>query len=538
MYKAYLNDSIIFDTDAVLSSLKPVSATLTLEANSAGMFTFTIPPVNVKYDSFSLLSDWVKLYRDNELIFYGRVYMISKTFETLETITCEGALAMFNDTIQRPFTHNGSLADLVTYILGQHNTQAGNDKQVSAGNITVTDSIAYRAYDNPDTTISRLSDLVDSYGGYMSLRLGDNDIIYLDWYADVPATSAQTIDFGKNLLDVTQESGSDEIITVLIPYGAEVENADGTKSKVDITSVNNNLDYIENATGIASYGRIVGTQTWEDVTVPANLLTKATAYLNSKVQSRLTVNVTAVDLVNAGLSADSFNVGEKIVVNSEAHGLESRTFICKSLTLNLLDPSSDSLTLGDETEGFVSRNITGNRRNIKLIENINANYATNERVTDINNLINDTRSDIVELTTLIEQTAEAITLKADKTVTDDLTGQITNLWTKVNQNAESIALYFGEGGKIDSWFTFDANKFSIGKEGSAIHSEQDNESYRFVNSSGEVLLEINPDGTISKTVNVNGQVRYLQGTTPQWATRKGKYISNVGINLDDVWIGG
>lgn len=537
-YRAFINDNLFYDSYSNDEALALASASISYEVNSAGLFTFTMLPSNNLYDGIALLSDYVKVYRDDELIFYGRVYSQSKDLYTQKTVVCEGIFAVFNDSIVRPFTHNDTLENLLDTLLQNHNSQVSGERQVQLGNIEVSDEITFRAYEKHDTTISRLQDLIDSYGGIMSVRLED-DVLYLDWYEEAQGTASQHINFGENILDITREVNADEIITVLIPLGAEIEQEDGTKKRLDITSVNNGLDYIEAdvPNSVEQYPRIVGTYTWDDVTVPAILKSKGQAYLNSKILSKTTINVNAIDLAGLDSTIDSFKIGEFINVKSAAHGINS-LFLCTSQNLNLLDASQNTMTLGAEVFGFVGDSVRREQSTSNTIEGINKNYATNEKINDVRDLVGDVRTLVANNTTAIEQNAQEIALKADSTVTDSLGNRLSAVESQVVLDSETLGVYFGSDGRISSWFTFDENKFLIGRQGSAIHSEQDNQSYRFVNENGDILLEINPDGTVSKTVNVSAQVRFVQGDYPQWAMRKGRYIDGKGINLNDVWIGG
>ena len=109
-------------------------------------------------------------------------------------------------------------------------------------------------------------DLVDSYGGYMTVTK-QNDVLYFDWRESIAGLNQQGINFGQNLLDLTQEESAAELVTILVPLGAQIENEDGTNTRLTIAAVNDGKDYIENAEGIAEYGQVVGIQIWDNVTV-------------------------------------------------------------------------------------------------------------------------------------------------------------------------------------------------------------------------------------------------------------------------------
>ena len=349
MYTAYINDNLFFTTDSDQDIYELTSAKLDLSIGTAGSFTFVIPPCNTAYGNLHKLIDYIDVYRDGNLIFAGRIYSIEETFDTQLRVTCEGLLAVLNDSIFRPITFQGDLHDLVEDILTSHNAQVETGKQIEVGTLLIDDDPCYRAYQDYETSISRLQDLTDAYGGWIRIRKA-NGTLYLDWYKYNIDGTSQLIDFGKNLLDITQQEDAEGVITVLIPLGA----ADGDNIRVDIKSVNSNLDYLEASSEyIQKYGYIVGSEVWEDVHDPQILKTKGQSWLNACLAPRVTINLTAVDLADAGYDVDCFTVGQKIKVKSLPHGITGEWFDCNTQSLDLLNPANNKLSLGTEKVGYV-----------------------------------------------------------------------------------------------------------------------------------------------------------------------------------------
>lgn len=368
-YKALLNNSIFFQTDS--NDLVLTSAKLERTVGTAGSFTFTIPPNNVYYNSFRKIIDFVDVYRDEDLLFSGRVYSITETFDTQLKIVCEGLLAVLNDSILRPVTYQGELHGLVRQIIQNHNSQVESAKQVQVGRLLISNSDCYRAYQNYETSISRLQDLVESYGGWMRIRR-ENGVNYFDWYeANIDGTT-QRINFGENLLDVKQEENADGICTVLIPLGAANDN----NVRIDIKTVNDGLDYIEASSEyIQKYGYVVASHIWDDVNYPSILKTKAQQYLNACLTPRKIINVTAVDLADAGYDVDAFNVGQKIRVYSAPHDINGEWFDCTTQSLDLLNPAQNKLTLGSEKIGYIKAARSASAEVRSSLERIAATYA-------------------------------------------------------------------------------------------------------------------------------------------------------------------
>lgn len=371
MYRAYLNDNLFFNTAAGIKELSLSTAKLSLRLGESGSFTFTVPPSNKYYGQFHKVIDHVDVYRDNDLIFSGRVYSIEEQFDKQLKIICEGLLAVLNDSIFRPVLFDGYLHDLLDDIITSHNSQVEQDKQITKGVVTVSNAACYREYDQYETSISRLQDLAESFGGWMRVRKTVNGLI-LDWYADCIDGTSQKINFGQNLLDIKQTETADEIITVLIPLG----NADQDGNRLTIESVNSGIDYIQaDQEYIDQYGYIVGSRIWDDVTVASNLKAKGQQWLAASLLPKRTINVTAVDFADAGMDVDAFNVGQKIKVTSVPHGIAGEWFNCTGQTLDLINPGNNRLVLGTVITGYVKAERSNNTAIRSSIERIVKKYA-------------------------------------------------------------------------------------------------------------------------------------------------------------------
>ena len=527
MYTAYLNDNLFFSSSSELDTIKLLSAALDLQAGTAGKFTFKIAPNNVAYDDFEKLTSYIDVYRDTVLIFSGRVIEIKENFDLTRVITCEGLLAILNDSVFRPITVNDTLQNLVQMIIDSHNDQVEADKQLIIGTITIEDEYVYRAYENYDTSISRLSDLVDSYGGYMTVTK-QNDGLYFDWQESIAGLNTQGIDFGKNLLDLRQEESATDILTVLIPLGSQITDENGINTRLTITSVNSDKDYIENASGISEYGYVVGIKIWDDVTVPSILKTKAENWLSSLLVNKVSINVSAVDLAYVDSTVDNFMIGQTIHVTSEVHDLD-QNFIALKQHLNLLDPSSDRMTLGSIFNGYINTLSKAVKTNENMVESVIHDYVTNETVANIN-------EQLAEQSTLIQQNADSIRSTAE-TINHTIDGINTRM-TAVEQSSDAWNVYINENGETLTYLRVDAQGLWIGRAQDPIQLLETNQAIKFVDSSGNItLLEINTEGINTPSVSVSEQVAFLSGSTPEWAIRKGAVI-NGKHNLNDLWIGG
>lgn len=169
-----------------------------------------------------------------------------------------------------------------------------------------------------------------------------NGVNYIDYLSDFTTISNQKIEFGSNLLELTQTISADSFATAVIPLGAK----DKTSGKrLTIESVNNNVDYVYNAEAVKKYGYIFTTQTWDDVTVASNLKAKGQAYIDGIAQFTASVNVSAADLNGTGVNVNSFRIGRYVTVESSPHGI-SQNFVVSKLSRQLDKPEATRLTLG------------------------------------------------------------------------------------------------------------------------------------------------------------------------------------------------
>lgn len=246
----------------------------------------------------------------------------------------------------------------MTQLINNHNAQVDAPKQFTLGNVTVTD---------PNNTIVR-SDinytktwevidkkLIDLLGGHIIVR-HQNGVNYIDYLTDYTTISNQKIEFAKNLLDMKRKRKGQDIITAVIPVGAKIKDSEGkeTNERLTIKSVNNGLDYITDQDAVAKYGLIFGTNTWNDVTIASNLLTKGKAYLGSLVDAIDTIELSAADLAGVEQNISSFHLGTYVRVTSNPHGIDQNFRVTK-LQIDLVNPASNKLTLGGNI-----KTLTGN----------------------------------------------------------------------------------------------------------------------------------------------------------------------------------
>ena len=101
-------------------------------------------------------------------------------------------------------------------------------KKFIIGDVTVTDSndsIHYTDMEYKSTLDTIREKLIDTHGGYLRVRYTDAGRL-LDYLSDFDTGSVQSVEFGKNLLDVKISRDHTERATALIPLGARVTTTD------------------------------------------------------------------------------------------------------------------------------------------------------------------------------------------------------------------------------------------------------------------------------------------------------------------------
>lgn len=353
MYKVYCDGILLYHSK--LENLQIFNPSVEVELNKTGSFDFSIYPAHPRYGLIKKLRSIITVYQDDYLLFRGRVLDDEIGFYNDKAVTCEGELAFLLDSIQRPYDFSGSITDFLSMLITNHNAQVDEEKRFSLGSVTVTDPNDYIVRSDIDyvSTWDVINKkLLDMLGGFLFVRHEDGQSI-VDYLAAPTLLSPQKITFGKNLLDLKRIRKGGDIATVIIPIGAKLKNEEGqdTDKHLTIEAVNGGVDFVQDADAIAQFGTIVKTVIYDDVTDPENLKTKGQAHLAGLVKQLETIELTAADLATVNKDVTSFHLGTQIRVESNPHGID-QLFTVSKLSIKLLDPAANKLTLGKTVAAF------------------------------------------------------------------------------------------------------------------------------------------------------------------------------------------
>lgn len=306
---------------------------LSEEMGHTPTYNFSIEPGHPHYDKIKPLVTEVRLYRDERLLFFGRVLSVVSDINNLMVVSCVGALSYLADSMIGPFEHTGTLLSFLETVIGKHNAMVESSKQFTLGNVEITGESGYRYVDEYVNALSLISDrIVSAYGGYLRAR-EEGGKLYLDYIEDYGGTNYQQIRFGENILDISQQVDATDVITCLIAEGAAQDD------ETMLTAT------VENDEAIAQYGRIWGFVQFDNATTSAQLVQMASAYLVLQSAFPKRAELTALDLSLIDVDVPMLELGYWTKFYSEPHQLEAE-YLLRRRTLHVSAPQNDTVIFG------------------------------------------------------------------------------------------------------------------------------------------------------------------------------------------------
>lgn len=359
MYEIMIDGELFCDSR--VQDLAIINPVLELAVNAAGSLRFTIPPAHPYYNMIKRRTSVIEVYRDEELLFQGFCVAENTDFYKQKTVECEGSMSYLNDSILRPQYYQGkTVRQLLESYITQHNAQTEEFKHFEVGMVDVADSNDYiSCYTNYDSTmVSIKEDLVDDFGGYITVRYEEGKR-YIDYIKESVNTNTQIIRLGDNLIDFQSNLDTTDICTVLIPLGASIdkESDNNIDTRVTIESVNEGKDYIVSS-AVETLGQIAKMAIWDGVKTPEKLKEKAIKYLSDTQFEKVVIMANAIDLHYDNKDVEPFRLLDKIRVLSKPHGLD-RYFVLTGMTLNLNNPEEDEVVLGGTGNVTISNHTAG-----------------------------------------------------------------------------------------------------------------------------------------------------------------------------------
>lgn len=532
MYQLKYKDYILHDMRLADEKLIIRDPSVKLAVSKAGEMSFTVDAEHPYLSNLRRMSGLVELLDGTLPIYRGRITSDTKDFYGAHKIETEGIMAVLNDSIIPPFNFPEDFTEDASYkaaaasgnvvefffrwILSQHNAQVTEEQQIKPGVITVSDQNNYitRSSEEYATAMSTISDklIKSALGGYLLIRYEDNGN-YLDYYAALPLTNTQSVEFAENLLDLSSETDGTNIYTAILPEGKDGLTIEALPDG-DLTDdlVKSGLT-IYSKSGMGTYGRITRHIKWDDVTVAANLQTKAKAALaDNGLSMPETITCKAVDLGwQDGIQ--HFRLGRMTALFSTPHGY-SASYPLMELAPDILDPGNTQITLGATQQTYTGAQIDAKHETDKRIESTRQEIservdesssqviqATHQQITNlqqnVNSIILSALENYVE-TGDFDSYKEEVSTKLS-VLTDQLSIDITKVTERIDKVDGDLQRKYSE---ITKAFRFTSDGLIIGETGNEILLRLDNDVLQFVrNNTPE--LQITAEGVEAMRIKVS-----------------------------------
>lgn len=334
MFSVWLDGKLLYSSavnDPYYAIGTPI---LTLEAGKAGSLSFTMYPNHPEYDSLRRMLGRVVVYEDDTELFRGRILRMETNLYKERKVTCEGDLAYLMDSIADPGEYTESISAHFSRLVDMHNRQVERDKQFTVGIVNVdkaTESQTFKTDSYRTTSAAMSDDLTGVFGGYIRTRRSGGTV-YLDYIGDYGKAGNQNIEFGVNMIDFSESVSSDDIFTVLLPTGSDGVTMEGiTGSK-----------YVKIPNAVERYGTVVRAVSFSDIKeAGAELMQAAYDYIEKNYKEMPpTLTLTAIDLKRLDFALDGFELGTRIGILSEPHGINGSP-VCSKISYNFEYPEKN-----------------------------------------------------------------------------------------------------------------------------------------------------------------------------------------------------
>lgn len=353
MYVIRLNEDIIHEPD--VNSLKRLAAgVISEEVNRIPSFDFTIPISNPVYSQeLHDRRDIVTVMNMNtgEAEFEGTVLTHTDTMTVngrlYRRVLAEGYLGCLRDSIQ-PYRHyEGYTAEqFIEALLAQHNAFMPASKRIYlglcdiSGDNTNSKTTAYRS------TLEEIEvNLIRRIGGEIRIRKV-NGRLTLDYVQRIGVTCSTRVELAKNMKALTVETDSTNIITRLVPLGAQLDPGNSAE-RLTIAEVNDGKPYLDDETALAAYGVIMGTVVFDDITIASNLAAKGREYLTNNNRVRKAYEAQALDLSVLDPSEQSLRCGNTYSFRNELMQLDEPLRLL-GRRVDIYKPYAPTLRIGDK----------------------------------------------------------------------------------------------------------------------------------------------------------------------------------------------
>lgn len=390
-----------------------LSPKLTREVSKGGSLVFTMTRDHAQYDMLQKLSTVVQVRRDGKEIWRGRVLKHEADFYKRRVVYCEGALSYFNDSSITPFNYKGTLRQFLQHLIDAHNDQVKSKmKCFQLGTVTAALGDLVVQFGDADQygvgeDYGKVWDILDKlvlkvFGGYFycgfDAATGYNVLNYCDQAVEAKRQTAQKIEYGRNLLNLSETTDATDLYTRIYPIGNKhtVDTSkwyyklmwwrDPSKDKheerwgimeadsatvaqyLPASGYSYNLEegWIQNDTAVQKFGII--TRIVELDTDSANdTFAAGVQALQQNYAMKTSYVIRAVDLVDAGYDTDRLDFSMYSHIVSAPHSVDA-VMLCTKLVEPLEKPAQKEFTFGMTRRTLTDRQVANMGTTNLLVE--------------------------------------------------------------------------------------------------------------------------------------------------------------------------
>lgn len=523
--------------------------------NTIDSFTFSMLPSNNGFNLINEFSTLVTAYNTNKerYDFIGRVLYAETTMDEsgliTKTVTCESVLGYLCDSWQAYVdTKNWTVAGLLQHLLDCHNSLVEGYKRFKLGTVTAKDTNdnLYQAVQREKTWDSIKTKLIDKIGGELQVRV-EEDGMYLDYLDQIGEEKETEIALSVNMKSITREQDPTSFVTRLIPLGCKlktiVENKDEegnvtteeveTEQRLDISSVNGGLTYIDDEQAVAVYGIHVGVVEWDDITDPTNLKNKGEAWFEENNKVQIKYSITALDLSLIGKVFDDFDVGNYHPIKNGLIAVDDTARIIKK-NIDVCEEVKSTMEVGD---------------NFKTLSDIQRDQATQiqqaaQNIKDVaqhsSTLVVDINKRIDSLNNKIDSTADGLTKDFNDGIESKAEELSEEFSSEIQQLSDSIKMEVSGtlGSEASIILSVGANEYTGEFDLSQIRKAFANDKTAISVSAGTLTFNSNTIIINSSyfTLDSSGYVTATGGTIGGWTLKNYKLYAGDGTDVKTVAI--
>lgn len=378
MYKILVRETYLGNEEAInepdVYGNRIVSGSLSLVSGGIDTGTLSISLENTLFNRIFPYRWFIRIedLQTNETIFRGRFIKVSKVYSNThtQTLSFESELAYLHDSAQvYREIHNTNVNDFLQIIIDEHNRQVDDFKKITLGTIDVTNSTdnVYRYLDETKDTLDNITDnLVNRLGGFLRIGRNPNGQLILDYVKRLGTDTKQTIELGVNLKSFTRNLNVNNLITRLVPLGAEKAQKDDKRDsnkpipKIDISSVNNGSRYLDDSKLIDKFGIIENVNVWDNVHDAGILKKKGEQYLKKQLSAEIAWSVNIVNLALIDKRFQSFGIGNGYRIIDKFMDIDE-TINVSEKEVDLVNPQTVTIKIGNQNKKLTSQQINQSR---------------------------------------------------------------------------------------------------------------------------------------------------------------------------------